>query len=139
MLQSATVTAGYLNGTRNIEIPVKTRKGNGNFLQLKGATGHNLKNVDIQIPLGTFTYITGVSGSGKSSLINQTLFPILMNHFYDPIRSALPFKHIKVWNTSIKSSRLTKAQLAAHLVLTPLLTPKYLTKLGVCLPACQKH
>jgi excinuclease ABC subunit A len=95
MLQSATVTAGYLNGTRNIEIPVKTRKGNGNFLQLKGATGHNLKNVDIQIPLGTFTYITGVSGSGKSSLINQTLFPILMNHFYDPIRSALPFKHIK--------------------------------------------
>ena len=95
MLQSDTVTAGYLNGTRNIEIPKKNRPGNGNFLQLKGATGHNLKNASIQIPLGTFTFITGVSGSGKSSLINQTLFPILMNHFYDPIRTPLPFKQIK--------------------------------------------
>jgi excinuclease ABC subunit A len=95
MLQSDTVTAGYLNGTRNIEIPKKNRPGNGNFLQLKGATGHNLKNASIQIPLGTFTFVTGVSGSGKSSLINQTLFPILMNHFYDPIRTPLPFKQIK--------------------------------------------
>ena len=95
MLHSDTVTAGYLNGTRNIEIPKKNRPGNGNFLQLKGATGHNLKNASIQIPLGTFTFVTGVSGSGKSSLINQTLFPILMNHFYDPIRTPLPFKQIK--------------------------------------------
>ena len=95
MLQSDTVTAGYLKGTRNIEIPKKNRPGNGNFLQLKGATGHNLKNASIQIPLGTFTFVTGVSGSGKSSLINQTLFPILMNHFYDPIRTPLPFKQIK--------------------------------------------
>jgi excinuclease ABC subunit A len=95
MLQSDTVTAGYLNGKRNIEIPKKNRPGNGNFLQLKGATGHNLKNASIQIPLGTFTFVTGVSGSGKSSLINQTLFPILMNHFYDPIRTPLPFKQIK--------------------------------------------
>jgi len=95
MLQRNTVTAGYLNGTRNIEIPEKCRTGNGNFLELKGATGHNLKNASIQIPLGTFTFVTGVSGSGKSSLINQTLFPILMNHFYDPIRTPLPFKQIK--------------------------------------------
>ena len=95
MLQRNTVTAGYLNGTRNIKIPEKCRTGNGNFLELKGATGHNLKNASIQIPLGTFTFVTGVSGSGKSSLINQTLFPILMNHFYDPIRTPLPFKQIK--------------------------------------------
>ena len=103
MLQSDTVTAGYLNGKRHIEIPVKTRKGSGNFLQLKGATGHNLKNVDIQIPLGTFTYITGVSGSGKSSLINQTLFPILMNHFYEPFVPLCLVSKSKDWNTSIKS------------------------------------
>ena len=95
MLQSDTVTAGYLNGTRNIEIPKKNRPGNGNVLQLKGAPGHNLKNASIKIPLGTLTFITGVSGSGKSSLINQTLFPILMNHFHDPIRTPLPFKQIK--------------------------------------------
>ena len=95
MLKSDTVTAGYLSGKRNIEIPKKSRLGNGHFIQLKGATGHNLKNISIQIPLGTFTFVTGVSGSGKSSLINQTLFPILMNHFYDPIRTPLPFKEVK--------------------------------------------
>jgi len=94
MLSANTVTAGYLNGTRNISIPDQTRTGNGNFLKLKGAKGHNLKNIDIQIPLGTLTYVTGVSGSGKSSLINQTLFPLLMNHFYDPIRTPLPYKQI---------------------------------------------
>ncbi len=95
MLKSDTVTAGYLSGKRNIEIPKKNRLGNGHFIQLKGATGHNLKNISIQIPLGAFTFVTGVSGSGKSSLINQTLFPILMNHFYDPIRTPLPFKEVK--------------------------------------------
>lgn len=95
MLKSDTVTAGYLSGKRNIEIPKKSRLGNGHFIQLKGATGHNLKNISIQIPLGAFTFVTGVSGSGKSSLINQTLFPILMNHFYDPIRTPLPFKEVK--------------------------------------------
>ena len=63
-------------------------------IYVKGARVHNLKNIDIQIPLGTLTYVTGVSGSGKSSLINQTLFPLLMNHFYDPIRTPLPYKQI---------------------------------------------
>jgi excinuclease ABC subunit A len=94
MLRANTVTAGYLNGNRSISVPEQTRPGNGNFLKLKGASGHNLKNIDIQIPLGTLTYVTGVSGSGKSSLINQTLFPLLMNHFYDPIRTPLPYKQL---------------------------------------------
>lgn len=95
MLNAKTVTAGYLNGELQIEIPKKARKGNGAFLELTGANGHNLKNVGIKIPLGTMTYVTGVSGSGKSSLINQTLFPILMNHFHDAIRTPLPYKEIK--------------------------------------------
>lgn len=95
MLKAKTVTAGYLNGELQIEIPKKARKGNGAFLELSGANGHNLKNVGIKIPLGTMTYVTGVSGSGKSSLINQTLFPILMNHFHDAIRTPLPYKEIK--------------------------------------------
>jgi excinuclease ABC subunit A len=95
MLKAKTVTAGYLNGELQIEIPKKARKGNGAFLELTGANGHNLKNVGIKIPLGTMTYVTGVSGSGKSSLINQTLFPILMNHFHDAIRTPLPYNEIK--------------------------------------------
>lgn len=94
MLKSDTITAGYLNGQLQIEVPKTPRKGNGNFLTLKGASGHNLQNVTVRIPLGTMTYITGVSGSGKSSLINQTLFPILMNHFYDAIRTPLPYTQI---------------------------------------------
>jgi excinuclease ABC subunit A len=95
MLKAKTVTAGYLNGELQIEIPKKVRKGNGAFLELSGANGHNLKNVGLKIPLGTMTYVTGVSGSGKSSLINQTLFPILMNHFHDAIRTPLPYNEIK--------------------------------------------
>jgi excinuclease ABC subunit A len=94
MLKAKTVTAAYLNGERTIEVPKAPRKGNGQFLKLSGATGHNLKNVSIQIPLGTLTFVTGVSGSGKSSLINQTLFPILMNHFYEAIRTPLPYQKI---------------------------------------------
>jgi len=87
-------TAAYLRGTKSIEIPKKRRKGNGNFIELKGATGHNLKNVDIKIPLGTFTCITGVSGSGKSSLITNTLFPILMQYVYDSVKKPLEYKSV---------------------------------------------
>ncbi|MFM6947202.1 MAG: excinuclease ABC subunit UvrA [Flavobacteriales bacterium] len=95
MLQAQTKTAGYLNGDLQINVPTQRRKGNGSFLELKGASGHNLQKCDLKIPLGTFTFITGVSGSGKSSLINQTLYPILMNHFYDEIRTPLPYDKIK--------------------------------------------
>lgn len=89
------LTTKYLTGELKIEIPAKRRKGNGKFLTLKGATGHNLKNVDLKIPLGTFCCITGVSGSGKSSLVNQTLYPILLAHIYNGVRKPLPYKSIE--------------------------------------------
>ncbi len=93
-LASRSTTASYLNGNKCIEIPKKRRKGNKKKLTVKGATGHNLKNVELSIPLGTFTCVAGVSGSGKSSLINQTLYPALQNHLYEPIRSPLHHKKI---------------------------------------------
>ena len=92
--QSNTLTGKYLNGTKAIEIPIKIRKGSGKAIELKGASGHNLKNVDIKIPLGTFTYVTGVSGSGKSSLINQTLVPVLYQKIYSSPKTPLPFQSI---------------------------------------------
>ena len=95
VLTSNSLTAQYLNGTRKIEVPKSRRKGNGQQLTLKGANGHNLRNVNFSIPLGTFTCVTGVSGSGKSSLINQTLYPLLMNHFHQDIRKPLPYKSIE--------------------------------------------
>ena len=94
VLTSNSLTAQYLNGSRKIEVPKNRRKGNGQQLTLKGANGHNLKNVNFSIPLGTFTCVTGVSGSGKSSLINQTLYPLLMNHFHQDIRKPLSYKFI---------------------------------------------
>ena len=77
LCKSDTLTGQYLSRKLNIDIPKKIRKGNGKFITLSGASGHNLKNINLKIPLGTFTCISGVSGSGKSSLINQTLVPIL--------------------------------------------------------------
>ncbi len=94
-LNAHTVTSDYLNNTLKIEIPEKRRKGNGEFLTLKGAEGHNLQNVEIKVPLGTFTCVTGVSGSGKSTLINETLYPILRQHFYKSLQKPLPYKKIK--------------------------------------------
>jgi excinuclease ABC subunit A len=88
-------TAGYLKGELSIETPKKRRKGNGEFIELKGAKGHNLKNVNVKFPLGTFTCVTGVSGSGKSSLINQTLYPILNQHIYRGVKRPLEYKEIK--------------------------------------------
>jgi excinuclease ABC subunit A len=85
-------TTKYLRGEMKIEIPKKRRKGNGNKISLLGASGHNLQNVDLHIPLGTFTCITGVSGSGKSTLINHTLYPILNAHIYNGVKKPMPYK-----------------------------------------------
>ncbi len=95
ILKSDSTTAQYLSGKKEIEIPKARRKGNGKKLKLTGATGNNLKNVSVSFPLGKFVCITGVSGSGKSSLINETLYPILRQHFYNSIQKPLPFSEIK--------------------------------------------
>lgn len=95
MLKADTMTSDYLNERKVIEVPSKRKKGNGNFIELKGATGNNLKSVDIKIPLGTLTCVTGVSGSGKSSLLNGTLLPILSQHFYRSLADPLPYKSFK--------------------------------------------
>ncbi len=95
MLKTDTVTAQYLNGTRKIETPAQRRKGNGKTLTLRGATGHNLQNVDLTLELGTLTVVAGVSGSGKSSLVNGTLQPILSKHFYRSLEEPLPYRSIE--------------------------------------------
>ncbi len=89
-----TLTADYLNGTKEIEIPKKRRKGNGKTLTLKGATGNNLKNVSVEFPLGKMIGVTGVSGSGKSTLINETLYPILNAYFFNGVKKPMPYKKI---------------------------------------------
>jgi len=89
-----TLTSDYLNGTKEIEIPKKRRKGNGKTLKLEGATGNNLKNVSVSFPLGTMIGITGVSGSGKSTLVNETLYPILNAHFFNGVKKPMPYKKI---------------------------------------------
>lgn len=94
ILKSQTETAAYLSFTKDMEMPEKRRKGNGKNLILKEASGHNLKNVNFKLPLGTLTCVTGVSGSGKSSLIHETLFPILNRHFYRAKKRPLPYKSI---------------------------------------------
>ncbi|MBQ7772520.1 MAG: excinuclease ABC subunit UvrA [Bacteroidales bacterium] len=88
-------TADYLRGIRKIDVPAERRKGNGKFMELKGATGNNLKGVDLKLPLGCFVGISGVSGSGKSTLINETLMPILSKHFYRSLANPLPYKEIE--------------------------------------------
>lgn len=95
MLQKNTTTAAYLTGKKKIEIPTVRRVGNGQYLSLKGASGNNLRHVDIAIPLGTLVCVTGVSGSGKSTLINETLQPILSQHFYQSLKDPLPYESIE--------------------------------------------
>ncbi len=95
MLATSTLTADYLTGRRQIEVPRERRKGSGREIVLSGCTGHNLKDVTLRLPLGTLTCVAGVSGSGKSSLINATLQPILSQHFYRSTQAPLPYKDIQ--------------------------------------------
>ena len=95
MLRKETLTSQYLTGTMKIEIPVERRKGNGKSLWIRGARGNNLKNVDVEFPLGKLICVTGVSGSGKSTLINDTLQPILSQHFYRSLQDPLPYDSIE--------------------------------------------
>ena len=95
LISNDSMTTKYLKGEVKIKVPKIRRKGNGKKMSLLGATGHNLQNVDLHIPLGTFTCVTGVSGSGKSSLVNQTLYPILVAEIYNGVKKPLPHKKIK--------------------------------------------
>lgn len=95
IIRSNSLTAKYLSGAKQISTPEKRREGNGKTLVLKGAKGNNLKNIDIELPLGKLICITGVSGSGKSSLINETLHPILNKHFFNALKTPLPYKSIE--------------------------------------------
>ncbi|MDF2192206.1 excinuclease ABC subunit UvrA [Paraflavitalea sp. CAU 1676] len=95
LLKLDTLTSSYINGHRAIVVPKERRKGNGKFLEIKGAKGNNLKNVDTKFPLGKFIVVTGVSGSGKSTLINETLYPILSKHAYNSKMNPLEYKSIK--------------------------------------------
>jgi excinuclease ABC subunit A len=94
-IPESSFTTGYLSGKLAIQVPEKRRRGNGKYLSLSGASGHNLKNVNLKIPLGTLCCITGVSGSGKSTLINQTLYPILLKHIYNGVKKPLPYQKIE--------------------------------------------
>lgn len=95
MLKESTLTADYLSGLKKIEIPKVRRSGNGDVIRLRGCDGHNLKNVDVDFPLGTFICVTGVSGSGKSSLVNGTLQPIISQKLYRSLTEPLPYKSIE--------------------------------------------
>jgi excinuclease ABC subunit A len=95
LLKHDTLTADYLAKKKEIKVPKQRRKGNGNSIKLEGATGNNLKNVDITLPLGKMICVTGVSGSGKSTLINETLYPILNAHIYRGVKTPMPYKKIK--------------------------------------------
>ena len=95
MLQSDTMTARFLEGKERIQVPAKRREGSGKSIKIYGARGNNLKNVDVEFPLGKLICVTGVSGGGKSSLVNDTLQPILAKHFYRALREPLPYDRIE--------------------------------------------
>ena len=93
--KSDSLTAQYMRHDKEIPLPEKRREGNGKFIEIKGASGHNLKDVNLKLPLGVLNVVTGVSGSGKSTLINETLYPALSQHFYNSVKTPLPYKSLK--------------------------------------------
>ncbi len=95
LLKQKTLTAEYISGKREIPIPEKRREGNGKFIEIFGARGNNLKNIDVRFPLGTLICVTGVSGSGKSTLVNETLYPILNAHFFNAVKKPQPYSKIE--------------------------------------------
>jgi len=95
ILQSKSLTADYLSDRKKIEVPQQLREGNGKFIHLKGATGNNLKKVNLKLPLGKLVLVTGVSGSGKSTLVNETLYPALSQKLYSSVKDPLPFKSVE--------------------------------------------
>ncbi len=95
VMQMHSLTADYLTGRKNIEVPLSRRSGNGKWLKVNGCTGNNLKGVDLSLPLGKMICVTGLSGSGKSTLINETLQPILSQHFYNSVKDPLPYDKIE--------------------------------------------
>ncbi len=95
MLKTHAITAEYLNGIRTIAVPKERRKGNGKYITIRGAKGNNLKNVDVSFPLGELIVVTGVSGSGKSTLINETLQPILSQHFYRSLKKPMAYDSVE--------------------------------------------
>ena len=94
ILNQPTLTAQYLTGELQIEIPIERRKGNGKSIILSGCKGNNLKNIEVEFPLGLMIGVTGVSGSGKSTLINETLYPILNEHIYNGVKVPLTYQKI---------------------------------------------
>ena len=95
MLKEDTITSKYLNGTMTIPLPERRRKGNGKMIRIIGAEGNNLKNVDVEFPLGTLIVVTGVSGSGKSTLVNETLQPLLSQHFYRSLKKPMKYAAVE--------------------------------------------
>src|SRR5690606_373620 len=92
LMKADTLTAQYLNGQKEVAIPTDRRKGNGKMLSLKGASGNNLKNVQVDLPLGKLILVTGVTGSETFSLITGTLYPLLNKHFFRAKGTPLPYK-----------------------------------------------